>query len=56
MAGKKKDESKTAMDRFVDQPGQVINITPASVRKRQEKAMEDFLRQNDEAPKKSRRK
>ena len=39
---RKNDDAK-ARQRFVDQPGQWVDTTPASVKKRQEKAWKELL-------------
>ena len=38
------DDTKKARERFVDQPGQWRNTTPASVRKKQEKGWAELER------------
>ena len=39
---RKNDDAK-ARQRFVDQPGQWVDTTPASVKKRQEKAWKELI-------------
>lgn len=38
----KKNDNAKARQRFVDQPGQWVDTTPASVKKRQEKAWKEL--------------
>lgn len=38
----KKNDAAKARQRFVDQPGQWVDTTPASVKKRQEKAWKEL--------------
>ena len=45
----RKNDDRAATKRFVDQPGQWIDTTPASVKKRQEKAwqkLQAMLKEN----------
>ncbi len=39
-----REDAKKARERFVDQPGQWVDITPASVKKRQEKGWDELER------------
>ena len=38
----KNDDERKARARYVDQPGQRVDTTPASVKKKQEKAWQQF--------------
>lgn len=42
MAGGKKDDARQGKGRYVDQPGQYINVTPSSVRKKQENGWQEL--------------
>lgn len=46
---RKNDEVK-ARQRFVDQPGQWVDTTPASVKKRQEKAWQELFATMEKKP------
>ena len=40
MASRKNDDERKARARYIDQPGQWVDVTPASVKKKQDKAWE----------------
>ena len=40
----KKDDERRARARFIDQKGQWVNTTPASVKKKQDKDMEKLIK------------
>ncbi len=47
-----KDTQKNARKRFVDQPGQWIDTTPASLKKKQDEWWEKFKKENPQPKKK----
>ncbi len=46
----RKNDAAKARQRFVDQPGQWVDTTPASVKKRQEKAWQELYAMTDKKP------